>query len=149
MKGTLKFDAVLRPGAVDISFIVILYVKTSMRYAQIICFFLRFDNIFLCYFFQNQASNDHLIQGNLLKWTLLNEKPNICSLHGAVTFQSIFWVILWTFIWHTIFFAVKESCHGNLVIDCWLPIKWNNVIPLLIGSSVIVIFMWFFECAMW
>ena len=67
MKGTLKFDAILRPGAVDISLIVILYVKTSMRYAQIICFFLRFDNIFLCYFFQNQASNDHLIQGNLLK----------------------------------------------------------------------------------
>ena len=79
--------------------------------------FLRFYNIFLCYVFQNQASNDHLIQGNLLKWTLLNEKQNICSLHGAVTFQNIFWVILWTFIWHTIFFAVKESCHGNLVLD--------------------------------
>ena len=69
-------------------------------------------------FFQKQASNDHLTQGNLLKWTLLNEKQNICSLHGAVTFQNILWVILWTFIWHTIFFAVKGSCHSNLVIDC-------------------------------
>ena len=58
-------------------------------------------------FFQKQASNDHLTKGNLLKWTLLNEKKNICSLHGAVNFQNILWVILWTFIWHTILFAVK------------------------------------------
>ena len=79
---------------------------------------------FFATFFQKQASNDHLTQGNLLKWTLLNEKQNICSLHGAVTFQNILWVILSTFIWHTIFFfAVKESFHGNLVIDCWLSNK--------------------------
>ena len=40
-------------------------------------------------FFEKQASNDHLTKGNLLKRTLLNEKQNICSLHGAVTFQKI------------------------------------------------------------
>ena len=76
-----------------------------------------------------------------LKWMLLNEKQNICSLHGAVTFQNILWVILWTLILHTIFFAVKESCHGNLVIDCWLSNKWNNVRLLLVESLVIIIFM--------
>ena len=100
--------------------------------------------LFFTTFFQKQASNDHLIQGNLLKWTLLSEKQNICSIHGAVTFQNILWVILWTLILHTIFFAVKESYHGNLVIDCWLSNKWNNVRLLLVESLVIIIFMWFF-----
>ena len=64
---------------------------------------------FFATFFQKQASNDHLTQGNLLKWTLSNEKQNICSLHGAVIFQNILWVILWTFIWHTILLAVKVA----------------------------------------
>ena len=99
---------------------------------------------FFATFSQKQASNDHLTKGNLLKWTLLNEKQNICGLHGAVTFRSVLWVILWTFIRHTILFAVKESCHGNLVIDGWLSYKWNNVRPLLVESLVIVIFKWFF-----
>ena len=99
---------------------------------------------FFATFFQKQASNDHLTQGNLLKWTLLNEKQNICSLHCAVTSQNILWVILWTFIWHTILLALKESCHGNLVIDCRLSNKWVYVRPLLVESSSIVIFTWFF-----
>ena len=84
---------------------------------RLFAYFPRFVNIFLCYcFFQKQASNDHLTQGNLLKWTFLNEKQNICSQYGAVTFQKILLVILWTFFWDTILLAVKQSCHGNLVI---------------------------------
>ena len=39
-------------------------------------YFSRFGNIFLCCFFQKQASKDHLTQENLLKTTLLNEKQN-------------------------------------------------------------------------
>ena len=36
--------------------------------------FSRFVESFLCYFFQKQASKDHLAQGNLLKTTSVNEK---------------------------------------------------------------------------
>ena len=111
--------------------IVILYAKTSMRYAQIICFFF----FFFCYYFSKAN----------FKWSINTRKPFKMN---VIKWKPKYQVILWTFIWHTIFFAVKESCHGNLVIDCWLPIKWSNVIPLLIESSVIVIFMWFFKCAM-
>ena len=39
-------------------------------------YFLGFVKNFLCYFFQKQASKDHLTQGNLLKTTLLNEKQS-------------------------------------------------------------------------
>ena len=39
-------------------------------------YFLRFVNIFPCYFFQKQASKDHLTQGNLLKAILLNGKQS-------------------------------------------------------------------------
>ena len=45
---------------------------------------------FFATFFQKEASNDHLTKGNLLKWTLLNEKQNICSVHGAVTFENTY-----------------------------------------------------------
>ena len=41
------------------------------------CSVSRFVNIFLRYFFQKQASKDHLTQGNLSKATLLNEKSNL------------------------------------------------------------------------
>ena len=39
-------------------------------------YFYRFVIIFLCYFFQKQAWKDHFAQGNLLKTTSLNNKPN-------------------------------------------------------------------------
>ena len=65
MKLTLKLDAILGPVVVDISFIVILYAKTSLRYADLLIFrdLLTF---FLATFFQKEASNDHLTKGNLL-----------------------------------------------------------------------------------
>ena len=106
--------------------------KPQCGMRRLFAYFSRFANIVLWYrFFQKQASNDHLTQANLLKWTLLNEKQNICSQYGVVTFQNILRVILWTFIWDTNLFAVKQSCQSNLVIDCWLFNKWNNVRPLL------------------
>ena len=39
-------------------------------------YFWRYVKNFFCYFFQKQASKDHLKQGNLLKTTLLNEKQS-------------------------------------------------------------------------
>ena len=42
---------------------------------------------FLCYFFQKQASKDHLNQGDLLKTTLLNEKQTNLEkeMHGNIS----------------------------------------------------------------
>ena len=70
----ITFSLILRPRLVGLSFIVIFYAKTSMRYALII--FGDMLRIFFCYFFQKQASKDHLTQGNLLKTKLLNEKQS-------------------------------------------------------------------------
>ena len=90
--------------------------KPQCGMRRLFAYFSRFANIVLWYrFFQKQASNDHLTQANLLKWTLLNEKQNICSQYGVVTFQNILRVILWTFIWDTNLFAVKQSCQSNFV----------------------------------
>ena len=46
----------------------------SMRW--LFDYFSRFANIFLCHFFQKQASKDHLTQGNLFKTILLHEKQS-------------------------------------------------------------------------
>ena len=50
----------------------------------------RFVNNFLCYFFQKQASKDNLIQGNLLKTTLVNEKQSNLGkeMYGNISFYS-------------------------------------------------------------
>ena len=67
--------AAIRPHVVDLSFRVIFYAKTSMWYVLII-YFSKFVKDCLCYFFQKQASKDHLTQGILLKIMLLNEKQS-------------------------------------------------------------------------
>ena len=54
-------------------------------------YFLRFVKNFLCYFFQKQATKDHLTQGNLLKTTLLNEKQSNLDkeMYGNIFFLSL------------------------------------------------------------
>ena len=144
MKWTLKFDAILRPDVADISFIVILYAKTSVRYVQIICLFLRFANIFLYFFFSKAGFKWSLntrkpFKINVIKWKAKHLQPP-----WGRNFSKYFVSYFMDFYFTKILFAVKESCHGNLVIDCWLSNKWNNVRLLLVESSVIVIFTWFF-----
>ena len=74
----LKF----RPHVVDLSFIVIFYAKTSVRYALIIW-------LFFCYFFQRQPSKDHLTQGNLLKTTLNEKQSNFeKKMYGNISLYS-------------------------------------------------------------
>ena len=104
-------------------------------------YFSRFANIFLCYFFSKGGFKWSLnkrkpLKLNVIKWKTKHLQPAWCS-----NFRKY----LWTFIWHPTFFAVKESCHDNLLIDCWLSNKWNNFRPVLVESSVIVIFTWSFS----
>ena len=53
-------------------------------------YFSRFVKNFLCYFFQKQASKDHLTQGNLLKAMLLNEKQSNLEkgMYGNISLYS-------------------------------------------------------------
>ena len=59
--------------------------KCGMRW--LFDYFLRFGNIFPCYFFQKKASKDHLTQGNFLKATLLTGKQSNLEkeIHGSVS----------------------------------------------------------------
>ena len=57
-------------------------------------YFSRFLKNFLSYFFQKQASKDHLTQGHLLKTTLLNEKQSNLEkeMYGNISLYSqYFW----------------------------------------------------------
>ena len=50
--------------------------KPQCSMCWLLDYFSRFAKNFLCYFFQKQASKDHLTQGNILKAMWLNEKQS-------------------------------------------------------------------------
>ena len=78
MKLSLKDkNKFFRPREVDFHSWSFFMRKPKCGVCWLFNYFLRFVNIFLSYFFRKQASKDHLIQGNLLKTILLNEKSNL------------------------------------------------------------------------
>ena len=62
----------------------------SVVCADYLIIFLRFIKNFLCYFFQKQASKDHLTPGNLLKTTLVYEKQSNLEkeMYGNISLYS-------------------------------------------------------------
>ena len=91
-----------------------------MRCALIIYYYSRFVKNFLCYFFQKQASTDHLTQGNLLKTTLLNEKQSNLEkeMYGYLFILTIF------FTWGNILTLIQSLVSTiSYFLSFFLPLR--------------------------